>query len=116
MGRADSNNNVDSRVRLRTTRAESPFRSASLDEEPFDVFLADRVLPDEGEMHSQRLLRRREGQRQILLAARDYAPLARSFPGGVVPRWSNLKDGYDTGLVVRDRDSEADSARVKACK
>jgi hypothetical protein len=40
-------------------------------------FLADRVLPDEGEMHSQRLLRRREGQRQILLAARDYAPLAR---------------------------------------
>jgi hypothetical protein len=40
-------------------------------------FLADRVLPDEGEMQSQRLLRRREGQRQILLAARDYAPLAR---------------------------------------
>jgi hypothetical protein len=40
-------------------------------------FLADRVLPDEGEMQSQRLLRRREGQRQILLAARDYAALAR---------------------------------------
>lgn len=40
-------------------------------------FLADRVLPDEGEMISQRLLRRREGQRQVLLAARDYAPLAR---------------------------------------
>jgi hypothetical protein len=40
-------------------------------------FLADRVLPDEGEMISQRLLRRREGQRQVLLAARDYVPLAR---------------------------------------
>jgi hypothetical protein len=40
-------------------------------------FLADRVLPDEGELQSQRLLRRREGQRQVLLAARDYAPLAR---------------------------------------
>lgn len=40
-------------------------------------FLADRVLPDEGEMTSQRLLRRREGQRHILLASRDYVPLAR---------------------------------------
>jgi hypothetical protein len=40
-------------------------------------FLADRVLPDEGEMVSQRLLRRREGQRQVLLGARDYVPLAR---------------------------------------
>lgn len=40
-------------------------------------FLADRVLPDEGEMRSQRLLRRREGQRHVLLATRDYVPLAR---------------------------------------
>jgi hypothetical protein len=40
-------------------------------------FLADRALPDEGEMLSQRLLRRREGQRQVLLAARDYVPLER---------------------------------------
>lgn len=40
-------------------------------------FLADRVLPDEGEMTSQRLLRRRDGQRQVLLAARDYIPLSR---------------------------------------
>jgi len=30
--------------------------------------------------------------------------LERRFPGGVVPPWLNLKDGYDGGLVVRDRD------------
>jgi Holliday junction resolvasome RuvABC ATP-dependent DNA helicase subunit len=40
-------------------------------------FLADRALPEEGEMRAQRLLRRREGQRQVLLAARDYEPLVR---------------------------------------
>lgn len=40
-------------------------------------FLADRALPEEGAMKAQRLLRRREGQRQILLAARDYGALAR---------------------------------------
>lgn len=40
-------------------------------------FLADRALPEEGEMRAQRLLRRREGQRQILLAARDYESIAR---------------------------------------
>lgn len=40
-------------------------------------FLADRALPDEGAMKAQRLLRRREGQRQVLLAARDYGALAR---------------------------------------
>ena len=40
-------------------------------------FLADRALPEEGEMKAQRLVRRREGQRQILLAARDYESLAR---------------------------------------
>jgi len=40
-------------------------------------FLADRALPEEGEMHAQRLVRRREGQRQVLLAARDYEALAR---------------------------------------
>lgn len=40
-------------------------------------FLADRALPEEGAMKAQRLLRRREGQRQILLAARDYSALAR---------------------------------------
>jgi hypothetical protein len=32
---------------------------------------------------------------------------------GVVPGRSNLKDGYDTGLVVRDPDSEADSGALK---
>lgn len=40
-------------------------------------FLADRALPEEGEMRSQRLLRRREGQRQVLLASRSYESLAR---------------------------------------
>lgn len=40
-------------------------------------FLADRALPEEGEMKAQRLVRRREGQRQVLLAARSYEPLAR---------------------------------------
>ncbi|MBB5030537.1 ATP-binding protein [Prosthecobacter vanneervenii] len=40
-------------------------------------FLADRALPEEGEMRAQRLLRRREGQRQVLLASRDYESLAR---------------------------------------
>jgi Holliday junction resolvasome RuvABC ATP-dependent DNA helicase subunit len=40
-------------------------------------FLADRALPEEGEMKAQRLVRRREGQRQVLLAARDYESLAR---------------------------------------
>lgn len=40
-------------------------------------FLADRALPEEGAMKAQRLLRRREGQRQVLLAARDYGALAR---------------------------------------
>lgn len=40
-------------------------------------FLADRALPEEGEMLAQRLVRRREGQRQVLLAARDYESLAR---------------------------------------
>lgn len=40
-------------------------------------FLADRALPEEGSMKAQRLLRRREGQRQVLLAARDYGALAR---------------------------------------
>jgi len=41
------------------------------------LFLADRGLPDEGAMKAQRLLRRREGQRHVLLAARDYGALAR---------------------------------------
>lgn len=40
-------------------------------------FLADRALPEEGEMRAQRLLRVRRGQRQVLLAARDYQALAR---------------------------------------
>lgn len=40
-------------------------------------FLADRALPDEGAMKAQRLLRRREGQRHVLLAARNYDALAR---------------------------------------
>lgn len=40
-------------------------------------YLADRALPEEGEMLAQRLVRRREGQRQVLLAARDYESLAR---------------------------------------
>lgn len=40
-------------------------------------FLADRALPEEGEMRAQRLLRRRQGQRQVLLASRDYESLAR---------------------------------------
>ena len=40
-------------------------------------YLADRALPEEGEMKAQRLVRRREGQRQVLLAARDYESLAR---------------------------------------
>lgn len=40
-------------------------------------FLADRALPEEGEMKAQRLIRRREGQRQVLLAARNYESLAR---------------------------------------
>lgn len=41
------------------------------------LLLADRALPDEGGMTAQRLLRRREGQRQVLLAARDYGALSR---------------------------------------
>ena len=41
------------------------------------LLLADRALPDESGMKSRRLLRRREGQRQVLLAARDYSPLIR---------------------------------------
>lgn len=40
-------------------------------------YLADRALPEEGEMKAQRLVRRREGQRQVLLAARDYESIAR---------------------------------------
>ena len=40
-------------------------------------YLADRALPEEGEMLAHRLVRRREGQRQVLLAARDYESLAR---------------------------------------
>ena len=40
-------------------------------------FLADRALPEEGEMQAQRLVRRREGQRQVLLAARNYEALSR---------------------------------------
>lgn len=39
--------------------------------------LADRALPEEGEMQAQRLVRRREGQRQVLLAARSYQSIAR---------------------------------------
>ena len=39
-------------------------------------FLADRALPDEGRMIAQRLIRRREGQRQVLLVARNYESLA----------------------------------------
>lgn len=39
--------------------------------------LADRALPEEGEMQAQRLVRRREGQRQVLLAARSYESIAR---------------------------------------
>ena len=39
------------------------------------VFLADRALPSEGRMRSVRLLEKREGQRQILLAAADYRRL-----------------------------------------
>jgi Holliday junction DNA helicase RuvB len=39
--------------------------------------LADRALPEEGEMRAQRLARRREGQRQVLLAARSYESIAR---------------------------------------
>lgn len=41
------------------------------------LLLADRALPDESGMLSQRLLRRREGQRQVLLAARDYSAISR---------------------------------------
>lgn len=41
------------------------------------LLLADRALPDESGMVSRRLLRRREGQRQVLLAARDYSSLIR---------------------------------------
>ena len=38
-------------------------------------FLADRALPAEGRMNAKRLLRRREGQRQLLLTAGDYVAL-----------------------------------------
>lgn len=41
------------------------------------LLLADRALPDESGMVAQRLLRRREGQRQVLLASRDYSALSR---------------------------------------
>ncbi len=41
------------------------------------LLLADRALPDESGMTAQRLLRRREGQRQVLLATRDYSALSR---------------------------------------
>jgi DNA polymerase III delta prime subunit len=41
------------------------------------LLLADRALPDETGMVSQRLLRRREGQRQVLLAVRDYSAISR---------------------------------------
>lgn len=41
------------------------------------LLLADRALPDENGMVAQRLLRRREGQRQVLLASRDYSALSR---------------------------------------
>jgi Holliday junction resolvasome RuvABC ATP-dependent DNA helicase subunit len=40
------------------------------------VFLADRALPSEGRMQAVRLLQRRDGQRQVLLAAADYRRLA----------------------------------------
>ena len=40
------------------------------------VFLADRALPSEGRMQSVRLLQRRDGQRQVLIAAADYRRLA----------------------------------------
>ena len=39
-------------------------------------FLADRALPDDGRMVAKRLIRRREGQRQVLLVARNYESLA----------------------------------------
>ncbi|MBL9155173.1 MAG: hypothetical protein JNK37_22005 [Verrucomicrobiales bacterium] len=41
------------------------------------LLLADRALPDESGMVAQRLLRRQEGQRQVLLASRDYSALSR---------------------------------------
>jgi Holliday junction resolvasome RuvABC ATP-dependent DNA helicase subunit len=40
-------------------------------------FLADRGLPEESGMRSQRLVRRRDGQRQVLLATRNYEFLSR---------------------------------------
>lgn len=40
-------------------------------------FLADRALPAEGRMNAKRLLRRREGQRHVLLAVGDYGALVR---------------------------------------
>lgn len=40
------------------------------------VFLADRALPSEGRMQSVRLLQRRDGQRQILIASADYRRLS----------------------------------------
>ncbi len=40
-------------------------------------FLADRALPAEGRMDAKRLLRRREGQRQVLLTVGDYVALVR---------------------------------------
>jgi len=41
------------------------------------VFLADRALPPESGMHSVNIWERREGQRDIFLAARDFATLSR---------------------------------------
>ncbi|HUY91796.1 MAG TPA: hypothetical protein VMV10_23845 [Pirellulales bacterium] len=40
-------------------------------------FLADRALPAEGGMNAKRLLRRREGQRHVLLTAGDYLAMVR---------------------------------------
>ncbi len=40
------------------------------------IFIADRALPSEGGLQSVRLLQRRDGQRQVLLAARDYRRIA----------------------------------------
>ena len=52
--------------------------------------LADRALPEEGEMQAQRLLRRREGQRQVLLAARNYESLARLMLNVFIESTPNL--------------------------
>ncbi len=91
------------------------------------VFLADRALPNEGGMDSVRLIHKKEGQRQVLLAASNYRKLAEL----IMPAFTHsnlsldknklqelLKEGIGligTGFLdlIRAQDGKPDKSRVR---